>query len=111
MSRLLVPLRRSASPLAVAADGALTPNHLQFESVHPDSLKPYPTNPHTHSKRQIEQIRGSIRTFGTVRPIIVDNEDNILDGEAVWQVTKLEGKTSIPVLRVFGLTETQKRAI
>jgi DNA modification methylase len=111
MSRLLVPLRRSASPLALAADGALAPNHLQFESVHPDSLKPYPTNTHTHSKRQIEQIRGSIRTFGTVRPIIVDDEDNILDGEAVWRAAKLEGKTSIPVLRVFGLTETQKRAI
>jgi len=105
MSRLPTP------PLAVAASSQPIPNNLLFEFVNPDSLKPYPGNPHKHPKQQIEQIRASIRAYGIVRPVVTDEEGIIIDGEALWQAAKLEGNTSVPVLRLFGLSETQKREL
>jgi len=100
-----------ASPLAGAASEQLTPNNLLFEFANSDSVKPYPNNPHKHPKEQIEQIRASIRAYGIVRPVVADEEGLIIDGEALWRAAKLEGKTSIPVLRLFSLSETQKREL
>jgi DNA modification methylase len=103
--------RPPTSPLAGADSGQLIPNNLLFQLVNSDSLKPYQNNPHKHPKQQMEQIRASIRAYGIVRPIVVDDEGTIIDGEALWQAAKLEGRTSIPTLRLLGLSETQKREI
>ena len=103
--------RPPTSPLTGAASGQLIPNNLLFELVNPDSLKPYPNNPHKHPKQQIEQVRASIRAYGIVRPVVVDEEGTIIDGEALWQAAKGEGKASIPVLRLLGLSDTQKREL
>jgi hypothetical protein len=103
--------RPPTSPLTGAASGQLIPNNLLFELANSDCLKPYPNNPHKHPKQQIEQIRASIRAYGIVRPIVVDDEGTIIDGEALWQAAKLEGRTSVPTLRLLGLSETQKREI
>jgi ParB-like chromosome segregation protein Spo0J len=48
---------------------------------------------------------------GLARALVVAEDGTILDGEAVWRAAKLEGITSIPVLRVFGLSENQKRRL
>ncbi|HUK06815.1 MAG TPA: DNA methyltransferase [Stellaceae bacterium] len=100
-----------ASPLDPSAGGPQIQNYLTFEWVTPDSLKPYPNNPHKHSKKQIEQVQASIRLFRIARPIIADEEGNIIDGEAVRKAALLEGVTPIPAFRLFGLSETQKRAL
>jgi DNA modification methylase len=100
-----------ASSLAPGGGERQTPNNLSFELAHPDSLKPYPNNPHKHPKSQIEQIRASIRAHGIVRPVLADDKRIIIDGEAVLRAAKLEGKTAIPTLRIFGLSETQKREL
>ena len=96
---------------APAAIEPLTPNDLLFEFVNPDSLRPYPNNPHKHPKEQIEQLRASIRAYGAVRPVVVDEEGTYIDGEALGRAAKLEGKSFIPVIRLFGLSETQKREL
>jgi hypothetical protein len=43
-------------------------------------LKPSPRNARTHSKKQVEQIVGSIRRFGWTYPILIDELGNILCG-------------------------------
>jgi hypothetical protein len=86
-------------------------NSLVLEHVDTDVLKPYANNPHKHPKKQIEQIRSSIRANGVARPVIADEKYEILDGEAVWVATMAEGLEAIPVIRVFGLSETQKRQL
>ena len=105
--------RLPTSPLTGAVSGQLqlVPNNLLFEFANPDNLKPYPNNPHKHPKDQIEQVRASIRAYGLARAVVVDEESVIIDGEATWQAAKLEGKTSIPVLRLLGLSETEKREL
>jgi len=108
MSRRRSAISQAASP---TAGGQQIPNNLLFEFANPGNLKPYPANPHKHPKEQIGQIRASIRAYGVVRPVVTDEEGVIIDGEAVWRAAKGEGKASIPVLRLLGLSETQKREL
>ena len=53
---------------------------LVVEQVPISSLKPYPTNPRTHSRKQIRQIAESIRTFGWTNPVLVDADGRIIAG-------------------------------
>ena len=52
----------------------------RFEKVNIDKLIPYARNARTHSKEQINQLRGSLREFGFVNPVIVDKDLNIIAG-------------------------------
>ena len=44
------------------------------------ALKPRPTNPRTHSPKQIEQIAASINRFGFANPVLVDEANQIITG-------------------------------
>ena len=46
----------------------------------PAALKPRPTSPRTHSKKQIEQIAASICEFGFTNPVRIDEDDRIIAG-------------------------------
>ena len=87
------------------------PNNMVLNFVDPASLKAYPGNPHKHPRQQIEQLRASIRANDVLPRVIVDDNDVIIDGEALWRATMLEGKSSMPVIRVFGLSDVQKRKL
>src|SRR5476649_2830980 len=43
-------------------------------------LKVNPRNARSHSDRQIQQIAASMREFGWLAPIVVDEEDTVLAG-------------------------------
>lgn len=73
-------------------------------------LKPAPRNTRRHSKAQIDQLIKSFGEFGVVSPIIVDEDNNILAGHARHEAARLASLSSLPVVRVDGLTDTQKRA-
>ena len=47
-------------------------NTERFEKVPIEKLVPYIRNARTHSKEQILQIRASLREFGFVTPVIID---------------------------------------
>lgn len=76
----------------------------------PKALKPRATNPRTHSKRQIEQLKNSIREFGFVRPILLDGEDGIIAGHGSTLAAIELGMTDIPTVRVDHLSPAQMRA-
>jgi DNA modification methylase len=76
----------------------------------PADLKLRANNPRTHSKRQIEQIAVSIKTFGFVNPVLIDGEDRIIAGHGRVEAAKLIGMTDVPVIRVDHLTPAQIRA-
>ena len=46
----------------------------------PADLKPWPTNPRTHSEKQLVKLKASIRRFGFTVPVLVDEGDIILSG-------------------------------
>jgi hypothetical protein len=52
----------------------------KIENVCPGSLRPYPRNARTHSKKQVRQIAKSIRRFGFTAPVLIDRANMILAG-------------------------------
>lgn len=83
---------------------------LKIIEVAPQSLKPHPRNARTHSKKQIRQIRNSIRTFGFVTPVLMDNDGVIVAGHARTQAAIAEGLPSIPCVKVGHLSPEEVRA-
>jgi len=75
-----------------------------------DRLAPYKGNARTHSKKQIEQIAASIRRFGFVNPILIDDRGGIIAGHGRVAAAKLLGLAAVPTLQISHLSETEKRA-
>ena len=76
----------------------------------PESLFPNPRNARTHSKRQVRQIAESIRAFGFLNPILVDDAGLVLAGHGRLAAAKLLVLESVPTLTASGLSVAQKRA-
>lgn len=71
---------------------------------------PYGKNAKIHGQEQIEKLRESLRTFGFVRPLLVDENMTLLAGHGMLAAAKAEGMTRVPCVSVVGLDDTQKRA-
>src|SRR5438128_6730028 len=74
-------------------------------------LIPDPRNARTHPKRQIDQIRASIKAFGFTNPILADPEGHIIAGHGRLQAARVIGLAEVPVITLSGLSEIQKRAL
>ena len=73
-------------------------------------LVPYANNARTHSPEQINKLRGSLREFGFVSPVIIDKDYGILAGHGRVMAAQAEGMESVPCVFVDHLTEAQKKA-
>jgi ParB-like chromosome segregation protein Spo0J len=76
----------------------------------PNALRPHPRNARTHPKRQIKQVADSIKAFGHLVPILIDEAGFVLAGHARLAAAKLIGLPSVPTIVASGLTDSQKRA-
>jgi len=74
------------------------------------SLRPYPGNARTHSKRQIRQIADSIRHFGFTNPVLVGENGEIIAGHGRVEAAKLLGLEKVPTVRLAHLNPAQRRA-
>jgi hypothetical protein len=74
-----------------------------------DDLKPDPTNPRRHSKKQVRQIKNSIKTFGFIVPILTDRDGNVIAGHGRLLAARELGWTEVPTLRLDHLTPEQAR--
>ncbi len=74
-------------------------------------LRPNPRNPRTHSKKQIRQLADSIKRFGCVAPVGVDERGYIIFGHARVQAAGLAGLREIQVIVISGLSDAEKRAL
>jgi DNA modification methylase len=84
---------------------------MNIQSIAIESLKPSPRNARTHSTKQIRQIAESMKQFGFVVPIVVDENRAILAGHGRHAAAKLLGLTEVPVIEVHGLSAAKKRAL
>ncbi len=83
---------------------------LKLKYKDPGALKPRPTNPRTHTARQIKQIANSIKEFGFINPVLLDGSDGIVAGHARVLAAKMIGMPDIPTVCVDHLTPVQIRA-
>lgn len=74
-------------------------------------LKPDPRNARTHSKKQIEQLCSSIRSFGFTNPILVDEAGVLIAGHGRLRAAKELGLAVVPIIELLDLSEAQKKAL
>ena len=82
----------------------------EMKMVEIDKLIPYVNNARTHSQEQVNKLRGSLREFGFVNPVIIDSDNNVIAGHGRLMAAKEEGLTEVPCVLVDYLTEAQKKA-
>ncbi len=75
------------------------------------SINAYAGNPRRHSAKQIRAIAASIEAFGLVMPLLVDREDTLIAGHAVFEAAKLLGMAEVPVVVAEHLSAAEVRAL
>src|SRR4051794_37256728 len=93
------------------SDRPQAPRATQVHLVAITKLKPSARNARTHSKKQIRQIANSMTAFGWTYPILTDEAENIIAGHGRLEAAKLLRFDEVPVIRLIGLTDAQKRAL
>ncbi|HRD44852.1 MAG TPA: site-specific DNA-methyltransferase [Caulobacter sp.] len=73
-------------------------------------LVPYAGNARTHSTRQVEQIAASIRQFGFVNPVLIDDANGVIAGHGRLEAAKSLGFAEVPTIRLSHLTKGERRA-
>ena len=74
------------------------------------SLRPYPRNARTHSRKQVKQIAASIERFGFTNPVLISDDGEIIAGHGRVEAAKLLGWKAVPTLALSHLSETERRA-
>jgi len=83
---------------------------LQVEYRFVDTLIPYARNARTHSDEQVAQIAASISEFGFNNPVLVDGHKGVIAGHGRILAARKLNLSSVPVIELSHLSETQKRA-
>lgn len=81
---------------------------LNIEYVDIDSLTPYKNNAKLHPKKQIEQIKQSIKDYGMRDPIGVWH-DEIVEGHGRLMACRELGIDKVPIIRLDDLTDDQRK--
>lgn len=82
----------------------------KYEMIDIAELHPYENNARTHSDSQLEAICNSIKEFGFINPVIIDENNMILVGHGRIEASKRLGIKQAPFRRVTNLTDDQKKA-
>lgn len=82
---------------------------IEYRSV--QDLKPDPRNARVHPKKQIAAIAASIREYGFVNPLLVDEHGILIAGHGRLLAAKSLRMTEAPTIRISGLSDVQKRAL
>lgn len=83
---------------------------LAVESVPLSRIVKNANNARGHKPKQIEKLAQSIRKFGFLAPVVIDQADLLLCGHARVEAAQQIGLTAVPAIRVDHLSEVQKRA-
>jgi len=102
--------RARSKPAPKAARSPPPRRTLSVAYLELDCLKPDPLNARRHSEKQIRQIARSIEAFGFNVPILVDGDGHVIAGHGRLAAARRLALREIPVVRIEGLSEAQKRA-
>jgi len=75
------------------------------------SLAAYAGNARQHPRRQIDQIKSSIASFGFSNPILADKDGVVIAGHGRLLAARDLGLETVPVIELSSLTEAQVRAL
>lgn len=64
-----------------------------------------------HTEQQLKEFERSVRMFGQIRPIVIDENRVILAGNGLYATLIRMGETEADVYQYFDLTENQKKKL
>lgn len=84
---------------------------MKLENVKLSELKPLENNVRKHNDIQINELIKSVEQFGQTRAIVIDEDNNILIGNGLYEALVKMGKKDAQCYRKTGLTEVQKKKL
>lgn len=75
-----------------------------------DLVKPE-KNVRIHTEQQIREFQRSVKMFGQIRPIVIDENNVILAGNGLYDTLVIMGKETADVYRYDNLSENQKKKL
>jgi DNA modification methylase len=74
------------------------------------ALRRYENNPRKHPEKQLVKLTASIREFGFAVPVLIDENDTIIAGEARVEAANRAGMAEVPVVVAHHWSAAQVRA-
>lgn len=68
-------------------------------------------NVRIHTEQQLKEFQRSVKMFGQIRPIVVDENNVILAGNGLYETLIAMGKETADVYKYDNLTENQKKKL
>lgn len=87
----------------------LRPLEIEYRAV--QDLKSYARNARVHPKKQIAALAQSIRAFGFVSPVLIDEDGELIAGHGRVLAAKSLRMTEVPAIVLRGLSDFEKRAL
>jgi len=84
---------------------------MRIEKIRLDKLKVPEKNVRLHTEIQLHEFERSIKMFGQIRPIVIDESNTILAGNGLYKALLDMGYDTADCYRVTGLTENQKKKL
>lgn len=85
-------------------------NNLKIQNIKIADIRAYKNNPKLHNRAQVAKIRESIREFGFINPVLLDENLEIIAGHGRVAAAQDAGMTEVPAIILSHLTGAQKRA-
>ncbi len=85
--------------------------NFQIQYKDPCGLRLDPNNARSHGAAQLAQIEASIKTFGFVNPILIDEQNVVIAGNGRLMAAQKLGLELVPTLRLSGLSDAKIRAL
>ena len=82
----------------------------EIKNIKINDLVPYERNAKIHSEYQLDLISRSIKEFGFINPVLIDENKNVIAGHGRIEAAKLLGMKEVPTITIGGLTEVERRA-
>lgn len=84
---------------------------MKVQNIKIEVIKPYEKNTKKHPETQIKNIAESIKQFGFIQPVVLDNNNEIVIGHGRYLASQLLGYEEIPCVFVDNLSEEQVRKL
>lgn len=84
---------------------------MRIEEVRVADLITPEINVRKHPDKQIEEITRSYKMFGQIRPVVIDESNNIWAGNGFVEAMRRAGTETVSAYRVVGLTDDQKKKL
>lgn len=68
-------------------------------------------NVRIHTEKQLQEYEKSVRMFGQIRPIVIDEKNTILAGRGLFDTLKRMGKETADCYQFTDLTKNQKKKL